>query len=255
VPQKRQISNNCQIIYVSSFSVIFIIQSAFSTMKSHEENRKRVCLLCFGKKRIMRQINTCQVSIIEKYFINNYKIDDVSLPCALCLTCQKVLSEYGRGISNRKIELLDYSKKNTFPRSMTRHNEDCQCDICKIGRSNAVCRNIPKRKKVGRPSFFGILKNKEKFRLCGQCCSKIGRRKQHVCKETVRNNNLVKMATECASSKSTEKIVSGLLKNQESSSSQSIYLSTRTSTGRRLSVSFIYKEKSTFFICRQCIED
>jgi hypothetical protein len=71
------------------------------------------------------------VSIIEKYFINNYKIDDVSLPCALCLTCQKVLFEYGRGIFNRKIELLDYSKKNTFPRPMTRHNEDCQCDICK----------------------------------------------------------------------------------------------------------------------------
>jgi hypothetical protein len=70
--------------------------------------------------------------------------------------------------------------------------------------------------------------------LCGQCCSKIGRGKQHVCKEIVRNNNLVKMATECVSSKSTEKIVSGLLKNQESCSSQPIYLS--TSTGRRLPV-------------------
>jgi hypothetical protein len=56
------------------------------------------------------------VSIIEKYFINNNKIDDVSLPCALCLTYQKVLSEYGRGIFNRKIELLVYSRKNTFPR-------------------------------------------------------------------------------------------------------------------------------------------
>lgn len=80
-------------------------------------------------------------------------------------------------------------------------------DEIRIGKSSTVFRNMLKRRQVGRPNLSNSTADKKNVKVCSSCLSKIQRGKKHLCKESVRNENIVHIV-EDTSSKSKEKIVS-----------------------------------------------
>lgn len=87
---------------------------------SHDENRLKVCLLCFWKKKDMFPLTKTLKSNFENLY-ENY-VDDSNLPGALCCTCRRNLY---RAKENEKRKLPDFS---IFKRIETRSKSDLNCN-------------------------------------------------------------------------------------------------------------------------------
>ncbi|OAF65284.1 hypothetical protein A3Q56_07000 [Intoshia linei] len=146
----------------------------------HEQNRKKLYLLCFG---------------IDK--------NDDRLPNVICSNCQKIVHEYGNGIFSRKIEIFDYFKRNT----RSSQNKTCSCTIClsqlsfNFNSNNGVPK-IKKRNSSGRPktgnSDFKVSKKSTSFVyrnvsekpspmiVCSFCLSTLARGRLYSCTRAMR---------------------------------------------------------------------
>lgn len=139
--------------------------------------------------------------IIRKFFIHNYDVR-IFTPTALYSICQKLLSKCRRELFNRKLQLCNYQYKNITPKHIIRLNQDCNCNICKVGKSSTIFRDVPKQEKVRRPSIAGSREHTKKIKVCNLCLTKTQRGKQHVCKEAARNKNIINFAQKRSSIKS-----------------------------------------------------
>ena len=109
-------------------------------MPNHDDNLKRVCLLCMSKSRNMRNISENMSFIIREHFVPGYVLSDDRLPSVVCSTCQKVISDYSKGNFQRKIDTA-IDQASIPPRTRSR-DENCKCPICCIATS--VPKNISK---------------------------------------------------------------------------------------------------------------
>ena len=61
-------------------------------MLTHDENRSKVCLICFQKDTTMRSTESPQnLPRIKEFFMKNYDPSDLKLPKGLCQCCRKKL--------------------------------------------------------------------------------------------------------------------------------------------------------------------
>lgn len=188
-------------------------------MPTHEQCRQRVCLLCMSKTKTMRRITQASWNIIEENFIEGLDKNDDRLPCALCSTCAKVVSEYSRGIKSRHINVYDYSAIGRI--ITTRSTQSCSCKVCEVAQS--IPENISKkvgaaavpRRNVGRSSSanpcLGANSSSSsipgKLLLCSTCLSVLARGCVHNCTKTSRVMNIQGLANE-GTPKSKEKVAS-----------------------------------------------
>lgn len=102
---------------------------------THEENRFKVCYMCFKKQKEMFKItNPIKIHIIS---LTGEFIEKDSIPAALCSSCRRNLF---RDVANKKkVNSPDFS---SFPplKKHTRSNlnENCDCRLCEIARSIPV---------------------------------------------------------------------------------------------------------------------
>ena len=63
--------------------------------KNHEQNRSKVCLVCFdkGTKSSMALITGVQLRRIHDFFLEDYNVNNPELPNAICSCCRKKLEK------------------------------------------------------------------------------------------------------------------------------------------------------------------
>ena len=157
----------------------------------HETSRKKICGVCFRKiKPIeLRDISDNLLQLILKHYYKDYSLDD--MPLVICTSCCKTLQVIESGCDSRKLPAIQYPK-NCRPKTATRSQYGCACDICAVARITGFqFKNYSEkqRKKPGRPSKMDI--SESKMTICTQCFSKLGKGLQHNCKSTA-NRGTVK---------------------------------------------------------------
>ena len=109
--------------------------------RSHNENRKAVCLLCFKKpKNQLRKLSDKVKQLFVKHIIsdNSNKLSPDSLewlPIVFCITCSKNLSQLDIN-QKSNLKYVDYCSL-TLPQEfrdsvVTRNAKevDCKCHLC-----------------------------------------------------------------------------------------------------------------------------
>jgi len=106
---------------------------------THDENRGKVCFLCFRKQKQMFIIKH-QLKIDMENHVDNYG-DERRLPAALCCTCKRKL--FRAKTEKKKLESPDLSIFKPVP--VTRST--CECKICEIARELPanICGKVAKK--------------------------------------------------------------------------------------------------------------
>lgn len=222
--------------------------------RTHDECRLAVCLLCLGKTKDMRRINSRQRETINNVFLTGLLEEDERLPCALCGNCRVIIQEYANGNYNRKINLFDHSTIGKQPpRTRSTAAIPCNCIVCVHARSSTTLNFgnvLPKRTRCGpvkatsstayvNDSQIGTARPPpDSIKLCSQCLTILKRGKSHLCTKNSRNENILQLAN-AGTPKSKDKIASSIIKDKiVSAPTSSKAINLATSSGRCLSVSF-----------------
>lgn len=187
---------------------------------NHNENRSKVCVVCFEKSKY--KITDVIVSRIRSYFIENYDVDDESVPCGICSKCRRDLMDVSNSVKSVDILPEPYNFDSIFAYTRATRSDPspiCLCAICEIAR----LKSVPSRKK-GRPSSE-LAPICLPVTICSYCKSVIGRGLHHKCNKTSLRENVVAI---CSSSdrKSQEFVCTSIIRNHTenySTSSLSLY--------------------------------
>lgn len=159
--------------------------------KSHEENRAKVCLICFKRGSSMQRIGDASLSRVQQFFCSDYDINQEFLPAAVCARCQRLLLDIERG--SRSIESLpepfDFSV--VVPTRTTRSSTVCTCCMCEIARDSPIGKGLgtcaSRPHPLGRPksdTSDSQLPPARPITICQRCHSVIGRGLRQTCTET-----------------------------------------------------------------------
>lgn len=215
--------------------------------KSHDECRKCVCLLCFNKTKTMRNITKTAHKIIQEHIVSGYDESDDRLPTMLCSNCYTIIYEYNAANFTHVIPIFDYSSLKQNLRPNTRNAIQCDCKVCEIARSSTTSNFSPtviqKRKpgpvkqNVASHSLDVLECPPSALKICSKCLTFLSRGKPHVCTETQRHENLMKLTSK-PESKCGEKLVTSIVREKIKSlpSSENLYSFTAP-TGRPLIIS------------------
>lgn len=192
---------------------------------THDECRKRVCLLCFAKasvkKNTFRKVNPSLQTKIEQHVIHGLDpTTDERLPNVLCPTCVRTINDFDHSNQKKRksIPLGDHSQLYQVNTRLSSSSTFCTCLICKIAQS--VPFNLANVRGADKmpPNPRGKIMNEEGeeavIHLCRICLTEIGRGRPHVCNKTSRATNLQKMA-ERGSPTSKHKLASSIIKEKE----------------------------------------
>lgn len=98
-------------------------------MASHEENLKKVCILCLGKRNL-RGISKKNLEDIKLHYIFDIDLKPWNYPVKICANCTFSLS------SEKPLEIPNYSSHQVVK---TRNSSTkCECDICCAARITLV---------------------------------------------------------------------------------------------------------------------
>ena len=215
--------------------------------KCHDGNRSRICLLCMGKCKEMREISEEQLSLIDKYIVSGLDKHDTRLPNALCASCRLFLNELKAdpNIDTSNLDLFDYSKLNT-PRPLTRSSPECFCYICELSASPLVVKSFnntfSKKKSVGRPAAIET-RPSTPIKICPICLSIIAKGTPHNCTVSQRHEN-VHGFIQSGPSNSGEKIAARVLKDV-SMNGETTTLSLSQRRGRPVRVELFPEKENT----------
>ena len=170
---------------------------------SHEDNRKKVCILCLSKAGSTgRPLADKLKREIEKSVYLNFFRNEHFLPSSVCNGCRRILesqsSENPRPIVPRiRYEPLSLHLMNLPATTRSHQGQKCSCEICRIASHNPI--------KDGKfePSDFLDEEKPSKGRArerppspdknvkkCSECYSVLARGKSHHCTKATRNQNL-----------------------------------------------------------------
>ena len=143
---------------------------AFSTDSQHEENRLKVCIVCYGKA--MHKIYQSELAIIRQYIISEYDLDNSDFPSGLCARCRLLIYNKIKGQDVNFPVVEDYDPQR--PRNL-RSLPCCNCKLCSIATTKLqdAVKIKPKR---GRPRHAEQEECNQKLRnykICGNCFAKI----------------------------------------------------------------------------------
>lgn len=154
-------------------------------MRSHEENRRKVCLLCFRKATTSKPIHETLKPAIAEHFIPQYSEHDTIYPKVLCLSCYAVIYRCLKGQIPRDFHVYDYTKLQPLKtRSTSDHNT---CKLCQVARETI----FPKRpKKISKPRKVSV-------KICKKCLFATAPGKAHKCSRQTKLQNISKLAEDC----------------------------------------------------------
>ena len=164
---------------------------------SHEENRLKVCAICFGKSKYA--ITKVVEDRIATYFLKEFVTSDPRFPAGICAKCRNDLLSISCGKKTVDILPEQYDYEQISPTlTSTRANSIplCDCQLCDVARQSGNL--ISSQWKKGRPSA------KEKapcfpVTICSECKSEYGRGITHKCNTKTLRHNIMEMV--CSSDK------------------------------------------------------
>ena len=199
---------------------------------THDESRSLVCLIC-GEKGSCK-ISPSLLETIRSHLLPTYDPSDPFLPCAICSTHQKALSDLRRGHVDRRIVLQDLSKYHSV--RWTRGSCVTEsCAICSTARNNPVGKCGPtnsKRRCRTRPSFK---EDSTPSKVCPSCFGRQSKGITHKCFRTTKLENTLRTL----SPKSKEKLCSTVLKDRNRQDGTRNRISLATTSGKNLHVSLL----------------
>lgn len=143
-------------------------------MATHEQNRLKVCLLCFKKKSNLRVISEKFAKVIRNHSLPYYDRHDEKYPKTMCHSCRIILTQHEKGEKNCNIKVLhDYSTDTTV--KITRKTPKCECLLCRVVRDNISFNPYNNKKNKGRPKS---VKKPPITKRCEKCLSKYWKRFQ-----------------------------------------------------------------------------
>lgn len=100
---------------------------------THNENRSKVCLLCFGRSKVMSLVQGKLKSYVEKMY--EYDPCDERLPNAVCTTCKRKLYIVKDDTENT-VKLSIFSDLEPLKNIKTRLSSKalCNCYVCQLVR-------------------------------------------------------------------------------------------------------------------------
>lgn len=153
-------------------------------MRNHEENRSKVCLLCFRKATTAKPISKMLKSIIIQNFIPYYCETDSVFPKVLCSSCYAMVYRFLKGKEPLNFVVHDYPKdKSIETRSSSDHSN---CNLCKTARQTI----FPKRSKH-------CTQKSPSPKTCAFCLTVISRGKRHKCTKRTKLQNIENIAEDC----------------------------------------------------------
>lgn len=174
-------------------------------MRTHEECRKSVCVICMGKTKNMQNITDCLSKIIKNDFLPHFDLNNINFPLAICGTCRLAITK-NKNHSKNGIKMFDYAIFKPA-RAQTRNSATCTCTICEVAQAKAVnISGAAAKNKRGRPRT--ISKKPIKVSICSKCLTSIKRGCKHVCKNSERVDNIKKLS---GSPKTLEKVTSSVI--------------------------------------------
>lgn len=197
-----------------------------SKARSHEENRRVVCILCFKKSDGIRAVTEKQTKTIRTYFIADYDSSLTFYPSVLCGTCRIVCSQYATGNFKRTIQLHKYMR--SVPVATRRNPQRCSCEICetaRLGMDKTV--NKTTNRKRGRPRLTVNDGEPKVAQICTKCYAHVGRGRRHDCTKTKRVINLGNILDDKEAALSGEAVVSSFLNRRMKKGESSIQLRNR----------------------------
>ncbi|KAK6196452.1 hypothetical protein SNE40_001675 [Patella caerulea] len=213
----------------------------------HEENRTKVCLVCFKKGASTIQIKEGKVLCrVRQFYIENYDPQDGHMPSGICSRCRNLLLdiETGKQPMDCLPDPFDFSKV-VSPSVATRNNPSpslsCQCMICLVARSNPVTSKLGKRFSTsqtptpGRPPTActpDTLPSPRPIRVCKRCWQPVGRGVSHPspCTASDARDNVIQRVQDVPRA---AEILSSDVIRQKAGTSGTVTLATR---GRDLTV-------------------
>ncbi|CAH0547097.1 unnamed protein product [Brassicogethes aeneus] len=182
---------------------------------THSENRFKVCLFCFKKKKAMFPIKD-KLKLVVLSLFADYDVEEKSLPVALCSSCKIKIykAKHGSGRMELKLPILsddEKQKRATRSQDVTK----CSCKLCQIAR--AVPANIAQ----ATHDFITEQHKKEMVvsssveKRCSVCCTILARGKQHVCNKVSLVQNISGYLS-ALDEKSQSQVISSALKRKVS---------------------------------------
>lgn len=219
--------------------------------KTHEENRSKICLLCFNKGKVMRLLTKDHYETIENYIIDGFDRSDNRLPNGICGTCRLTVQECSQGNFKRlqHLNVYDHSlvvgSQPPLTRSaatnMSLAPSQCPCVVCGIARSKSTnlggTAGIEKQPR-GRPSSsnaFATEKPKA-ITICSKCLTQLRKGVSHVCTATSRADNIQSFVATSPTTATKDHVAAAILKEKESDSGTSNFKLSHVTGGRPSSV-------------------
>lgn len=111
------------------FFGIAVFKMGFNRRRTHDENRYCVCLLCFGKGKMINLTENLQTKIKES--VPTYNPRNKFLPGVVCTTCKRKIY---RG--NIIKEHPNFSSLNCKKETSQSNGAQCACNLCEIASAN-----------------------------------------------------------------------------------------------------------------------
>ena len=211
---------------------------------THAQSRAKICIVCFEKKKTLRDIS-CNVEIIanlKKNVGQNFDISDPRLPTGLCDSCRKSYFSKDAVAKNNTFTIPQYLQFVVVPANIDTVC-DPACDICLKARQDATFLGR-KQHSGGRPSKAQSPSNMKKklktspINLCGLCLTPKGpNHDSKQCNDVTKTKNMMSMTLDEQGkpNKTGEKIAGKVLKGMDPSPNGTIRLSL-PGTGKKLPV-------------------
>ena len=178
-------------MYVQSKSTFFtyFTMAHMKRALTHEENRCKVCAICFGKAKY--NLTAIVLERIQRYFRKDYDPSDNRFPCGICSKCRSDLIDISAG--KKKIEILPelYDYIHISPITTTTRSNPvplCDCEICNVSQKSGCIthRSKGRPRSIERPTSMPIV-------LCSFCKSEYGKGINHKCTQRNLRDNMLRM--------------------------------------------------------------
>lgn len=112
--------------------------------KNHNENRVKVCAVCFDKSKHVLPINISQEAILQK-IIPGFRLSSKYFPSGICACCRQLMVKHGENLVT-STTIFNYQAN----RILISGKEACSCLICTVARLQLKERNVYCTKKQER---------------------------------------------------------------------------------------------------------
>jgi hypothetical protein len=161
---------------------------------NHEENRKKVCLICFNKSNC--NITDVVLARIRRYFMPTYEMTNPNLPCGMCSRCRSNLLDISDGNKSTSVLPTPFDFRVIAPYTTATRSDPipvCECQICEIARQSGKSMSKAKKGRPRKDESTACGPPEKIMTVCSACQTRYGRGIRHKCTVQALRKNIVEL--------------------------------------------------------------